>query len=323
MDREDTVMNPIIATVVLKSDQHFGSKTPPRPLGEILRAIPLAVRQSIRMAFEGRSTARGKHPHWLIAASDIRLVDLSGEDNTILRFEAPTFGEAAPELYEQKELFELGKPAPDDTGFDALGDVLGDLSENNLDSTRFDRALLRGLMMFQRGLNGTFHEAIFTGKRYGTGQPAVLNKRVIQIAEAFSSETPKPERVRVVGTLDMIRASTQAFALKLDDGQELRGIKVAGEIGDHKQLLEQRVLVLGKAVYRPSGRLLRVDTEEILAASPNDTFFSRMPTPSRRRLDVRKIVREQSHKSGLAAIIGKWPGDETDEQIEAALQEMS
>jgi hypothetical protein len=323
MDLEDILMNPIIATVVLKSDQRFGSKTPPHPLGEILRAIPLAVRQSIRMAFEGRSTARGKYPHWLTAASDIRLVDLSGEDNTILRFEAPTFGEAAPELYEQKELFDLGKPAPEDTGFDALGDVLGDLSENNPDSDRFDRALLRRLMTFQRGFNGTFQEAVFTGKRYRTGHPAVLNKHVIQIAEAFSSETPKPERVRVVGTLDMIRASTQAFALKVDDGQELRGIMVAGEIGDHKQLLERRVLVLGKAVYRPSGRLLRVDTEEILAASANDTFFSRVPTPSRRKLDVRKIVREQSHKSGLAAIIGKWPGDETDEEIEAALQEMS
>ncbi len=31
----------------------------------------------------------------------------------------------------------------------------------------------------------------------------------------------------------------------------------------------------------------------------------------------------QGPKSGLAAIIGKWPGDETDEEVDAALRELS
>lgn len=315
-------MNSVVSTVVLKSNKHYGSKAPPKPLGEIIRVIPLAVRQSIRMAFEGRSIARGKVPHWLTAASDVRLVDYSGEDDTILQFEVPTFIDAAPELFEQKELFDTGKPAPSDTGFDLLADVLSDLMANNADSERFDRSLLRLLTSFKRGINGTFQEVSFTGQRYDAHQPAILNECVIRTAESFTSETPMPERVRVVGTLDMIRASTQAFALNLDDSQEIRGVMVTGEIGDQKHLLEKRVLILGKAIYRPSGRLLRVDTEEILAASADDTFFSKMPTPSRKKLDVKEIVREQSHKRGLAAIIGKWPGDETDEEIEAALQEL-
>lgn len=316
-------MNTIVSTVVLKSDEHYGCKAPPYPLGEIMRLIPVALRQSIRMAFEGRSIARGKRPHWLTAASDVRLVDYSGTDDTILRFEAPTFGDAAPELYEQQELFDMGKPAPTDTGFDSLGDVLGDISAKNSDSERFDRSLLRRLASFKRGINGTFREVDFTGQRYTSNQPAVLNECTIQTAESFTSETPQPERVRVVGTLDMIRASTQAFAIKLDNGEEVRGVMVDEEISHHKHLLEKRVLILGTAVYRPSGRLLRVDTEELTDTSPEDTFFSKMPTPSRRKLDVREIVREQSHKRGLAAIIGKWPGDETDEEIEEALRELS
>lgn len=32
---------------------------------------------------------------------------------------------------------------------------------------------------------------------------------------------------------------------------------------------------------------------------------------------------DQSHKNGIAAIIGKWPGDETDDQIHQALNELS
>ncbi len=34
-------------------------------------------------------------------------------------------------------------------------------------------------------------------------------------------------------------------------------------------------------------------------------------------------AQNQSHKYGIAAIIGKWPGDETDEQIQQALNELS
>jgi hypothetical protein len=125
-----------------------------------------------------------------------------------------------------------------------------------------------------------------------------------------------------VGILDMLRASTQAFALKLDDGQEVRGVLTAGEIGECKHFLEKRVAIHGKAVFRPSGRLLRIDAEDIRAASGDDTFFSQMPRATRRRMDVREVLREQSHKRGVAAIIGKWPGDETDEQIAAALQDL-
>lgn len=308
-------------TVVLKSDQHFGHKAPPNPLGEVLRLIPLAVRQSIRMRFEGRSRASGTQPRWLTAASDIRLVDYSGDDDTILYFEAPCLGEAAPELYEQKELFDTGKPEPDDSGFDLLGDVLSDVSANNSDSDRFDRQLLRQLTRFKKGISGTFSEIDFFGKRYTT--PAVLNHNIIETAESFTSETPQSDSVRVVGTLDMVRASTQAFALKLDDGQELRGVMLGGEVGDQKHLLEKRVLILGKAIYRPSGRLLRVDTTEMSSATDEDTFFSKMPTATRKAFDVREVVREQSGKRGLSAIFGKWPGDETDEEIERALQEMS
>ena len=33
--------------------------------------------------------------------------------------------------------------------------------------------------------------------------------------------------------------------------------------------------------------------------------------------------KEQSHKRGVAAIVGKWPGDETDEQINDWLEELS
>jgi hypothetical protein len=43
----------------------------------------------------------------------------------------------------------------------------------------------------------------------------------------------------------------------------------------------------------------------------------------RKQLDLRETVRQQQHKLGVAALIGKWPGDETEEEIRQALQDLS
>jgi len=316
-------MKRIEQIVRLTSNEKYGQAAPPRPLGEILRLLPVAVSRALRMSFEGRSTASGPIPGWLHRMSDIRLVEYTGKTDTRLHFACPTVGEAAPELFEQQEFGWTEKPHHDDTGFDILGDVVSDLTSHNADSERFDRPMLQYLAHFRRAINGTFQEIAFSGHRLSPQPPSVINESVIKTATEFSSETPRSEPARVVGKLDMIRASTQAFAIKLDSGDEVRGVMLNGDIGSLSQMLAKRVLVLGKAIYRPSGRLLRIDAENVQQTSENDTFFSKMPSPSRRRLDVRQIVREQSQKRGVAAIIGKWPGDETDDVIAEALQELS
>ena len=131
------------------------------------------------------------------------------------------------------------------------------------------------------------------------------------------------ERVRLAGLLDMVRASTQTFALRLDDGQEVQGALIAGQIEELAPLFRKMVLVLGRAVYRASGALLRVDADEVLPSSGQDHFFSKVPESSPATFNLNRELHKQRHKKGLAAIIGKWPGDESDEEIEQALKELS
>jgi hypothetical protein len=314
-------MNTTAQTVTLTSNEHFGSKVPPKAFGELLRVLPDAIRFSIRMAFESRSRAKGKRPHWLSAASDIRFLDHSGDDESILHFEAPRLGEAAEVLYRQRELWPT-RPEPSDTGFDLLGDVIADVASGNSDSERFDRPLLQQLQRFKHGLNGSFQKLEFTGTRYTVSRPAVITPFVIRTAQKLSHDTPEPQQIRIVGRLDMIRKSTNSFAIKLKDGQELRGVLTEGEIAKVAELFGQEVLVFGKAIYRSSGKLLRIDAEEFVQAGKRDEFFSTVPKPKRSRYDLREALREQQHKEGVAAIFGKWPGDETDEEVAAALKEL-
>jgi hypothetical protein len=83
------------------------------------------------------------------------------------------------------------------------------------------------------------------------------------------------------------------------------------------------VLVLGKPVFRASIRLLRVDADGSRPATEAGQGCAQPPqrfglgrskyTPC----DVERMA------EGLRAVFGKWPGDETDEEIQAALEELS
>jgi hypothetical protein len=315
-------MSTLTQTIKLTSECHFGARVPPQEFGEVLRSIPLAVRQSIRMAFEGRSRGHGKRPSWLASASDIRFLGHDGGEQTTLYFEAPRLGDAASRLYDQGELWST-RPKPEDTGFDLLADVISDVAAKNPDSDRFDKPLLLSLTRFNKGIDGVFQRMEVTGHRYAPSSPAVLDKAVIHTAQQFSRTTPRAQQVRVMGRLDMIRASTASFALKLRDGDEIRGVLAEGEIGHLSGLFQKDVLILGKAIFRPSGRLLRIDAEEVLPASDADQFFSKSPVSQGRRIDLRDLHREHQQKRGIAAIFGKWPGDESDDQIDAALRQLS
>jgi hypothetical protein len=304
--------------ITLKSFAHYGHRVPPDSLGGVLKFVTPLVRQSIMMAYQGRSVTHGRQPNWLVAASDVRFVDVSGDDDTILYFEAPVLGEAANVFYRQHE-FWPSKPAPEETGFDLLGSVINDVSAGNEDSDRFDLQLLERVAGFGKVCEKPFAEIAIDGPRNrAMTQPIVL----FDHAQRLKAETPNPQRVRVVGKLDMIRRSNDNFALRLDDGQEIRGVTTQGTVADLVSLFDQRVVVTGYAIYRPSGHLLRVDAENVFPGDDESSFWSTIPLPRIEGIDMARIRTYQGKKSGVAAILGRWPGDETEEELLSMLKEL-
>ncbi|MCZ2341719.1 MAG: hypothetical protein LC104_07970 [Bacteroidales bacterium] len=308
--------------IQLQSEQHFGGKLPPQFLGYFLAELPIVVQQTISMALRNRSSLKGRRPQWLERAGDIRFTDHGGNGTSVLYFEAPTLDEGARELYQQGELWP-SRPDGEDTGFDLLGDVLSDVAANNADSDHFDPTLLKRLMRFRRVFSGPFREIDITSRRYDANHSSRFTPATLQTVQTFLGYTPAAKRVRIVGTLDMIRVSTQTFGVRLDTGEEVRGIMPDGSIDEVKSLLNQRVLILGQAVYRASGRLLRIDADSVTSGAGEPSLWSRVPKASTTMIDTSKLHKPQGPRSGMAAIIGKWPGDETDEQIQEALEKLS
>ena len=301
----------------LQTNHDYCKRLPLDLCGDIMRTVKPLTTQSVRMAVEGSSVARGARPNWLDSASDIRFVDYSSEgEDTLLHVEVPRLGEAAHEIYEQGELWDT-KPAAEATAIDVFGQVISEVAAANPESVWFDRPLLARL----KQLGKLFSEHLLSLRL--PRDSVTVDKRVVQNAAQLSDRTPAPRQVRVVGVLDMIRHSTRSFALKMPDGAEVHGVvENLEQVDSLRHLFGKPALVLGKAVYRPSGTLLRIDAQAVENGEGQPVLFAKVPPPRSRKPPLPRRVASGKGWSGLSAFFGKWPGEETDEEWQEMLSEL-
>jgi len=133
---------------------------------------------------------------------------------------------------------------------------------------------------------------------------------------------PPEQRVRIAGRLDTIRYSDRMFSLKLESGVTLRGIAEGVLPETLAGLFGKRVTVSGVATFRPSGGVLKLQADRIEPAGDDFSLWSAEPRPLRGTV-APSLRKPQGPRSGINAIIGQWPGDESDDEVAKALKELS
>lgn len=136
-------------------------------------------------------------------------------------------------------------------------------------------------------------------------------------------ETPPHQHVRLAGRLDTIRYSDRMFTLKLETGVTLRGFAKGVRAETLAGLFGRTAVVSATAVFRPSGKVLRLEADHLEPGDQDFVFWSWGPRPIGGPLEPRELRVPQPPRSGLNAIIGRWPGDESEAEIAAALGELS
>jgi hypothetical protein len=285
-------------------------------LRDLLDLLVDGCQQATRLRVEGRSTAPGTTPGWLERAATFEVAKIR---SGAVVFKSRSLAKAAPDRFKQLEMF--SEVDPSRSCLDLFEDSLEDALAGRADSDRYDQALMATL----EGLGRVF--------RYGVEQMEMENGRTVRVdpggidaIRTLKKRTPPDRRVMVAGKLETIRHSDRAFSLVLESGEPLRGVVVSEQItpADLAALFGQQTLVSGSAKFRPSGAMLRLEADLVTPASPGDVeVFSSAPTPLLGELDPRELRKPQGPRSGLAAIFGQWPGDETDEQVDRALAELS
>ena len=292
--------------------------------GDLFRRLAPMVSSSVRMAIEGSSSPVGAPPIWLRRAADVRV--LGWEENqtggTILHVEAPPLGEAAEEIYRQPALWDT-KPAPYDTALNVFARAAREVRIGNADSSLYDLGLLRRFRYTDQ-LFGREVEFIEVPEARVPDPPlARLDRESAVRAHQLTDQTPASRQVRVSGRLDMIRHSTRSFEMLLNDGKPVRGVlENADEIEELKSLLGKTITVVGKAIYRPSGSVLRIDAQGVQEGSPASKLFTQIPPPLSHRVPIARMRLSEQRGNWMDAFFGSWPGEESDEELLAMLREV-
>jgi hypothetical protein len=315
-------MNIVERSFRLEAPEGLGKHPRPELIGPVLSGLRGIVLDSVRMGF--LHSSRGRVPTQLQAAADVRFIGHSatGADATLLHFELPRLVDVAPEAFRQKLLWDDG-PQPEQTAFDLLADSLRDVAARRKDSSRFDRGLLKRFGGYRK-LFAPRHLEKISLVDQPADAPAFLDRAVTEAAIELSAAIPPARRVRIAGRLDVLGASQGLMKIAVGPGAVVIALwEGDAPIDALKEWFNREVVIEGKAVFRPSGALLRVDASAIAEASDVDTFFRRIPQAAVASDTERLLRLKAGEPSAYGRILGRIPAEETDEEFLAAVESMS
>lgn len=291
-------------------------------LRELLDVLVDATRQSIRLRVEGRSRAGGTDPQWLIDAAEFRLVELR-KGSMELEYTAEPLHRAAPDRFVQRS-FEFMPIDHDKTGVDLLQETLHDILRADRDSDLYDEKLLETL---GKGWKRVFSLGIDTVE-FGGKAPLTFSAEDIETFKVLKRSIPKPEMARVAGVLDTVTASSRSFVLRIADGGALRGTFDEAQFDQIKAALNESVVISGQVEFKPSGSARRIiaTSVEPVESPEDESVWQALPISTYKPLSRSEYVRpaqDPGQENGLAALVGRLRGDETEEEFQEAIKELS
>lgn len=290
-------------------------------VAQLLHHVPAAAKAAAFMAVRGSGGPVGRPTAWISALTDVRFESAKTTGDTLhIDFLMPTLSATAPdEYFNQRDLFRNGLD-PEATALDMLLDAIDDVASRNTESGRYDSHVLQRVAALKPIFAGVDRIRLDAHSRIG--RAVLVDETVVTGARDLQHNTPEPLPVRIVGRLDMLRASTLGFGLVLDDGMELSGVH-GGDLGELAPLLSKEVVVVGKLVFRPSGRPLRIEAEHVGLAVGAAPMWRHLPEAARPRVGLAQLIPAGRGKAGIGHLFGTWPGDEDDAVIEAELARLS
>jgi hypothetical protein len=288
-------------------------------LRDLTRILVEGARGAVRLRVEGRSFARGSVPTWLTTAADFDIVGLR-EGSTEVTIEAPRLIDAAPVLFQQQHLFHPFDASR--TAIDLLEESIAEAAGGQLDTELYDQPLLSRMTEFDRVLAAGY-EGIHMGGAAAAEERVVVRAETVHVVEQLLKRTPQPQNVRISGKLDLIRHSDRMFVLVMPDGQSIKGVAEGVTPTKLVELFGCNVTMTGTAVFRPAGRVLRLEADDVQPAGDDSGVWSRMPMPLFRSVETAELRRPQGPRSGVNAIFGRWPGEESDDDFAGAIEALS
>ena len=245
-------------------------------LQALLSVIIEGSKGALRLRTEGRSMIRGVPPQWIKAATQFSMAFQQGQ----LQVESPKLFEVAPELFQHSDWFpELN---PERTSLDYFHDSLAGATLPQTEENRetwdslYDRPLLEAFQRFRHVFNQGVEKI-----RFLNGETLQITPETIFTFKERQVGIPFPSQVKVAGKLDGIRSYDRTFKMLPVQGNHIiKGIAKHIAPKEIQTLINKEILVSGVAYFTTSGKILRIEADQILIAGERElSLWGELPLP--------------------------------------------
>jgi hypothetical protein len=293
-----------------------------RALSELLKQFTATAERGLRLVIEGQSTKTGPSPKWLEKATDFTFTGiLTG--STVLEMEAPTLQNAIPDQIIQQDLWGI-TPEPNDTAISFISRSIRDMSAENLESDYYDAGVLSSLLELKPFLSARAR-AIKIHCDDRAGDDFDIDFPIIENVEKLRMRIPEPRAFMLAGYLEQVAYSRKRFQMHLPDGQVIQGC-INDEfmsIEDLRQLWGKKVSAKGIVNFRPSGKIRLLEAQMLKPMEEGEEIFETAPVVQTQFEFAKQLQAEASRRGWLKDIWGKWPGDESIEDIMKEIESRS
>lgn len=272
---------------------------------------------ALQIRLRGISLTKGRKK---ISLKDALKVSLTGikEGSTVLCLESEKF-EKTLEPY-QTDLFrwEAQQQLPQQTPMSLFIKSFQDAMNKDYEQDLLDKPLLRELKHLKNAFLNDGETLIISNQN---SLPELqLKKEDFKKIKVLEDEIPDPEPVILNGIVESLKYSKLKVQIKTKEGIVDGFLSEALSTDDIAPFWGKEITITGTVHYKPSGRSV-IEIERVFEAGEGDNYFSKKPKSETVEQQLERQIREKGGNQ-LAQIMGKWPGDETDEEFEQLLKEL-
>lgn len=181
------------------------------------------------------------------------------------------------------------------------------------DKNYLDKPLLLSLSKFKKIFKSN-NEVFRFSNRGATPEIEVVLDDFKKI-DRLDERTPEPKKVLLHGKLDEMKYSKSKLVLITAEGP-LNAFTERTQLFERvKDFFGKEVSIMGEAHYKPGGGLSFVEVHDVFEPGKTDRFFSHKPHAMGVQEQIALQLKSGKSKNPLAEITGKWPGDESLDEL--------
>lgn len=284
-------------------------------LTKIADGIRKVSEGALQIRLKGISLTRGRKK---VSLQDALKVSLTGikEGSTILCLETEKFEKTLQsyqtDIFRAEAQAELPNETPISLFIKTFQNALTDDDHQDL----LDKPLLRELKNLKKAFFNEEETMIFSNQ--GSLPDLQLTQKDFKKIKVLEDEIPDPQHVVLNGVVELLQFSTLKVKIKTEEGivdgflaDDLSSEDIASFWG-------KEVTITGTSHFKPRGKSV-IEIERVFEPGEGDSYFSKRPKSETVEMQLERQIRKKG-SNPLAEIIGRWPGDETDEEFEQMLK---